>query len=78
MSLINRKESEPKSEPQFVISAPAPALAPGGDLISAPQLSAPARQHCFEYSVKVKNYTISIENQCQSPLPIVFFEKNVR
>ena len=76
MSVVNRKESEPKSEPQFVILAPAPALAPGGNLISGPRLSAPAPQHCLEYSLKEKNYTISIENLSQSPLPIVFFEKN--
>jgi hypothetical protein len=30
------------NQPQFIISA----LAPGGNLISAPLLSAPAPQHC--------------------------------
>ncbi len=40
--MVNRNEPEPELElePQFVISVPAP----GGSLISAPQLSAPAPQ----------------------------------
>jgi hypothetical protein len=44
-SVLNSKEAEPKlkPEPQFVIYSPAPE----GYLISAPQLSAPAQQHCL-------------------------------
>ncbi len=40
-SLINRKEPEP----QFEISAAAATPDPGGNLISAPRLSAPRPQH---------------------------------
>ncbi len=55
--MLNRKELEPepepepelKPEPQSVISAPAP----GGNLISAPRLSAPAPQHFFPNSANV-------------------------
>ncbi len=42
LNKISSSLSEPELEPQFVISAP------GGNLISAPRLSAPAPQHCFE------------------------------
>jgi hypothetical protein len=45
-SLINRKEPEP----QFRSSTPAPAH--GGNLISAPRLSAPVPQHCNEVLYK--------------------------
>jgi hypothetical protein len=44
LNKISSSLSEPELEPQFVISAPAP----GGNLISAPRLSAQAPQHCFE------------------------------
>ncbi len=64
-SLINRQDPEPEPElepelepePQFVIPAPAP----GGTLISAPRLLAPAPQHCLQISRFLKRHSADRE-----------------
>ncbi len=52
MSVVKRKEPEPKC----VISAPAP----GGNLISAPRLLAPAPQHFFPTFLYVIAFPLSL------------------
>jgi hypothetical protein len=79
--VINKKEPEqelepePELKPQFVISTPAPAA--GGNLISAPQLSATAPQHCeIHLSNHLQFRKSEIMSTSQVPLHLYIYTRH--